>query len=176
MKIVFRFLAILVLGLGLAACDNDAPASPQSGSVSALTLTANLLPANEVPVIAGDEAGGSSKATLTFNLTKDYDGAVTGASFDLDLTATGFPAGTTLTKAHIHAGSPGANGGIFVNAGLADGEVAFPSGTGSFSKKGITITVDQVNAILTNPSGFYFNIHTARNPDGVARGQLTPAQ
>jgi len=32
------------------------------------------------------------------------------------------------------------------------------------------------NAILANPSGFYLKIHTSRNPDGVARGQLTRAQ
>jgi hypothetical protein len=26
--------------------------------------------------------------------------------------------------------------------------------------------------IINNPAGYYFNIHTAANPGGVARGQL----
>ena len=89
------------------------------------------------------------------------------------LDAAGFPNGTALTKAHIHSGAAGANGGILVSVGLTDGEVRFATGAGSFSKTGIALTVDQANAILANPSGFYFNIHTASNPDGVARGQLT---
>jgi hypothetical protein len=38
----------------------------------------------------------------------------------------------------------------------------------------VTLTVDQANAIMANPAGFYLNIHTAGNPNGVARGQLTP--
>ena len=170
MKTAFRLLAILLIGLGHAACD-DSPASPTNGS--ATTLNADLRPANEVPAIANEEAGGSARATLTFNLSKDSSGYLTSATFDVQVEATGFPAGTALTGAHIHAGTPGANGGIFVSVGLAAGEVTFPTGAGSFSKKGIALTVDQANAILANPSGFYFNIHTARNPDGVARGQLT---
>ena len=44
------------------------------------------------------------------------------------------------------------------------------------TRKGIALTVDQANTILANPSDFYLNIHTARNPDGVARGQLTRTQ
>jgi hypothetical protein len=74
------------------------------------------------------------------------------------------------------AGCTSTNGSVFVNVGLIDGEVTFPSGSGSFSKNRIALTVDQANAILANPSGYYLNIHTARNPDGVARGQLTKAQ
>ncbi len=123
-----------------------------------------------------NEASGSATATLTFNLTKDSAGTITAVSFDVSVTAAGFPSGTALTKAHIHPGAASTNGGVFVSVGLADGEVMFPSGGGSFSKTGIALTVDQANAILANPSGFYFNIHTARNPDGVARGQLTRAQ
>jgi CHRD domain len=174
MKTVFPSLIVFVLAAGLSACSSDTPTSPSA--VSTEKFTAILLPANEVPPIADSEAGGSAIATITFNLTKDSAGTATAASFDLSVTATGFPNGTTLTKAHIHPGGSGANGGVFVNTGLADGEVVFASGGGSFTKTAIAMTVDQVNAILANPSGFYFNIHTARNPDGVARGQLTRAQ
>jgi hypothetical protein len=171
MKSAFMSLVILVLSIALIACNSDSPSSPSQTSVEKLGVT--LLTSNEIPPITNAEAGGSASATLTFNLTKDVAGAITAASMDLSLTAAGFPSGTTLTRAHIHSGGGGVNGGVFVNAALADGEVRFASGGGSFSKTGIAITVDQVRAILGNPSGFYFNIHTAINPDGVARGQLT---
>jgi hypothetical protein len=32
------------------------------------------------------------------------------------------------------------------------------------------------NAIINNPSGFYFNVHSTLNPGGVARGQLVKVQ
>ena len=165
---------VLILGLSVAGCTNDPPTSPSPGTTQ--TFTANLLTANEVPPIANEETGGSASATITFALTNDSAGHVTAASMDVSVTATGFPNGTALTKAHIHPGAAGANGGVFVNVGLVDGEVTFPSGSGSFTKRGIALTVDQANTILANPSGYYLNIHTARNPDGVARGQLTRAQ
>ena len=95
---------------------------------------------------------------------------------DVTVSVTGFPAGTTLTASHIHPGVVGANGGILVSLGLAAGEVSFATGTGSFTKQGVTLTVDEANSILANPSAFYLNIHTAANPGGVARGQLTAAQ
>jgi hypothetical protein len=63
-----------------------------------------------------------------------------------------------------------------VSTGLAAGDVSFPTGAGSFSRTGITVTVDQANAIMANPGNFYFNIHTAANSGGVARGQLTLVQ
>lgn len=174
MKYIVQPLAILILGLSCVACTDDPPTSPSPGTVE--TFAASLLPASEVPPIANEEASGSATATITFDLTKDSAGYVTAASMNVSLTATGFPNGTALTKAHIHPGAAGANGGVFVNVGLADGEVTFPSGSGSFTKRGIALTVDQANAILANPAGFYLNIHTARNPDGVARGQLSRAQ
>jgi CHRD domain len=174
MKHVFYLLAVLTVGFGVAACTSDSSTSPSSSSTA--QFTAALTTANEVPAIANEEAGGSATATITFNLTKDSSETVTAATMNLAVTASGFPAGTALTKAHIHSGGAGTNGGIFVNVGLTDGEVAFPSGGGSFTRTAIPMTADQAAAILANPAGFYFNIHTARNPDGVARGQLARAQ
>jgi hypothetical protein len=168
---VLRPLAVLTLGFTLVACESETPASPTTGASE--TFTATLLPASEVPPIANNEAGASGTTTITFNLTKDNLGYITSASIDVTVNVTGFPAGTSLTGAHIHPGAPGANGSVFVSVGLSAGDVTFPSGAGSFTRTGIAVTVDQANAILANPSAFYFNIHTSRNPDGVARGQLT---
>src|SRR6185312_1217418 len=121
------------------------PAQPSSSTKT--TFTATLLPANEVPAIVGTEAGGSGTATIALNLAKDSSGYVTGATFDFTVTASGFPNGTTLTGAHIHGGAPGVNGGILVSTGIAAGDVAFPTGSGTFSRNGIAVAVDQANAI-----------------------------
>lgn len=174
MKHCISFLTVIALGCGLTACDDNATIAPSGTSTSSFTAT--LLPANEVPPITGSEAGGSGTATIAFNLTNDSAGYATAATMDVTVNVTGFPAGTALTQSHIHPGAAGANGGVIVSLGLSAGEVNFPTGSGSFSKQGITLTVDQANTILANPGGFYLNIHTAANPNGVARGQLTRTQ
>ena len=170
------FSALLVLGCVTVGCgyDNNALTTPSPASEARFTAT--LLPSSEVPPISGSEANGSGTAVVTFNLTKDSSGYVTAATLDVTVSATGFPPGTTLTASHIHGGAPGVNGGVFVSFALGAGEVTFPTGSGSFTKQGVTLTVDQANAIMANPSAFYVNIHTAANSGGVARGQLTPAQ
>lgn len=166
------FSALLVLGTLTVGCsdDNNALTTPSSASVARFAAT--LLPSSEVPPISGSEANGSGTAAVTFNLSKDSSGSVTAATLDVTVSATGFPAGTTLTGAHIHGGAAGSNGGILVSFALAAGEVVFANGSGSFTKQGVSLTVDQANSIMANPSAFYVNIHTASNPGGVARGQL----
>lgn len=168
-------IGLLLLGSLAAACGNDTPTTPSSAS-SSVTFAATLLPSSEVPPINGSEANGSGTATLKFNVTRDSAGNITAATMDAAVSVTGFPAGTALTASHIHPGAAGANGGILVSLGLAAGEVTFPTGSGSFSKQGITVPADQAISILANPAGFYLNIHTAANPGGVARGQLTRTQ
>ena len=172
MKRLLFVLGLFVLGFNVAACDGDSPTAPTSTT----RLTAVLLPANEVPAIVGAEAAGSGTVTITLNVSKDSAGYVTGATADFAVTVTGFPNGTALTGAHIHAGGVGVNGGIQISLGLTAGDISFPNGAGSFNRNNITVTADQANAILANPSSFYFNIHTATNLGGVARGQLVISQ
>ena len=165
-------VGLLLLGSLAAACGDDTPTTPSSAS-SSVTLTAALLPSSEVSPINGTEANESGTATLKFNLTRDSAGNITAATMDATVSVTGFPAGTALTASHIHPGAAGANGGILVSLGLAAGEVAFSTGSGSFTEQGITVPVDQANSILANPAGFYLNIHTVANRGGVVRGRLT---
>ena len=167
-----HLFGLLILGFPVTGCGGDAamPASPSPASPP--TFTAALLASSEVPPVTGTEATGSGTATITFNLTKDSAGNITAASMDATVSVTGFPQGTTLTASHIHPGAAGVSGGVFVSLGLTQGEVSFASGSGSFTKRGVTLTVDQANSILANPSAYYLNIHTAQNPNGVARGQL----
>ena len=174
MKYFVSVLAFITLASAVTGCGSDAPTAPSATTIT--RFTAVLLPSNEVPPVAGSEASGSGTATLTFNLTTDSAGETTAATLDANVSVTGFPAGTALTASHIHPGLSGVNGGILVSLGLAPGEVSFATGNGSFTRQGITLTVDQAKSILANPGGFYLNIHTAANSGGVARGQLTRTQ
>ena len=170
MKRFVHLFGIILFTVGVTACSNDSPAAPTPSSVQ--TFTASLSAANEVPPVGDEEKGVTGTATLTFNLRRSANGAVDSATVDMSVTASGFPNGTALTNAHIHSGASNVNGAVFVGSGITAGEITFPNGSGSFTRTGISVSADQVNAILANPGAFYFNIHTARNPNGVARGQL----
>jgi hypothetical protein len=174
MKRLLYVLSFVALGGGLSGCGTDTPTAPSAAAPT--TYTAVLLPANEVPPITGNEASGSGTATIALNLTKDAAGTISAATMDVTVTVTGFPPGTALTASHIHPGVVGVNGGVVISLGLTPGEISFATGSGSFSKQGITLTTDQANSLMANPGNFYLNIHTAANPGGVARGQLTQAQ
>ena len=164
--------SIAALTFGVSACDDD-PTSPSS---TPAIFTSTLLPANEVPPVTGAQATGSGTVTITLNVSRDGAGNVTAATADFVVAVTGFPAGMALTAAHIHPGAAGTTGSPVVDLALSSGEVTFATGSGSFTKSGITVAVAQANGMLTNPSAFYYNIHTSANPGGVARGQLTRTQ
>jgi hypothetical protein len=167
---------LLALGLVAAACGSDSNSPTTPSPASSAMFTAAMLPSSEVPPVTGDEARGSGTATLTFNLTRDGAGTITAATMDATFSVQGYPAGTALTASHIHPGAAGANGGVFVSLGLAAGEVTFATGSGTFTKRGVALTADEANSIMANPANYYLNIHTAANPGGAARGQLTRVQ
>lgn len=167
---------LLALSVVAAACGSNSNTPTTPSPAASATFTAALRPSSEVPPITGDEANGAGTATLTFNLTRDAAGTVTAATMDATVSVQGFPAGTALTASHIHPGVIGANGGVYVSLGLAAGEVTFATGSGSFTKRGVALTADEANSILANPASYYLNIHTAANPGGAARGQLTRVQ
>ena len=93
----------LVLAFGIS-CD-DSPTSPSDPNVA--RFTAILLPSNEVPAITNADATASGTMQLTMTVTRDSANNITGATYDFAVNYTGFPANTTLTGAHIHAGTAG---------------------------------------------------------------------
>jgi len=174
-RLMILALAASVVAVGCSS-DNNNPA-PTPTPQNKFVFTANLSSANEVPPISNAEAGGVGTATLTMNTTRDASGNITAATFDVSVVFSGFPAGVIITLAHIHQAAAGVNGGVVVNMVPAAGEVTLPNGSGSYVKSGFPVSpVDLANQILNNPAGFYFNAHTALNPGGVTRGQLTRTQ
>ena len=171
-------LSIAVLGVLLAAgCSSSSTPSASSAAGSTVRFTATLSPANENPPIANAESTGSGTATIDMILAKDGSGTVTGAVVNFSqVTLTGFPSTTVVNIAHIHTGTSTQNGGILVNTSLAPGDLVLTNGAGSFARTNIaTLTNDASQAIINNPAGFYFNVHTSLNPGGVMRGQLVRA-
>jgi hypothetical protein len=156
-----RFSALIV-GLSIFAigCGGDSsPIAPSQGTITTSTFTVPLSPANEVPAITNADASGSGTAVIALTVTKDGAGNITSASANFQISVTGFPAGS--------------NGGAIVNVGLTAGELAITNGSGSITKNGINVPADRAAAILNNRAGHYFNVHTALNPDGAIRGQLS---
>jgi CHRD domain-containing protein len=166
-------IAALALALGSAACSS----SSTSPSTTKPTFTADLRTTNEVPPISNAEAGGSGQATITFDVTKDAAGNVTGGTATFQVLLNGFPAGTPINIAHIHQAAAGSNGSVVFSTSLSAGEVVLTNGSGSFTKSGIAPADPAIiQQIINNPSGFYFNAHSSLNPGGVVRGQLVKVQ
>jgi hypothetical protein len=167
---------VLLLGLcllGAAACSDDDSTAP---SDLPIVLTANLSPANEVPPIGNAENTGHGAVQVTFNVTRDGTGNITGGPADFHFQLSGFPSSTTIFAAHIHPGAAGVNGGVLVNTGLvASSPVTQTDGVMSFSATGVSVPAATLQAIVNNPAGYYFNVHSPTNTGGVARGQLSRA-
>ena len=157
-------LALFAAGCGSSSTAPSTPSNP--------TFTAQMLPANEVPAITNAESTASGTATITFVPTKDASGTVTSVTAQATVVLQGFPAGTTVTLSHIHTGAAGVPGGVLI--GFPPGTVTLTNGAGTYtaSASGPAPTADTFASVSNNPSGFYFNVHTALNPGGVMRGQL----
>lgn len=171
------YLSVLALGLTIAAfgCGKDNPATPTPAADPKFTAT--LLPGNEAPTpTTNADASGSGTVTVTMHNTKDAAGNITASNADFTVTLTGFPAGTTLTGAHIHPGAAGIAGGVIWNLALTSGEFVLANGAVTFTKSAVTPNdVATAQGILNNPAGFYFNVHTTINTGGAVRGQLVRA-
>jgi hypothetical protein len=169
----FAMLA-LVLAFGIS-CD-DSPTSPSDPNVA--RFTAILLPSNEVPAITNADATASGTMQLTMTVTRDAASTITGATYDFVINYTGFPANTTLTGAHIHAGALGINTPVVVGLPLTASDVAVPTGQATLTKSSLPSTSTAVTPaavaqnIFNNPAGNYFNVHTTVNTGGAIRGQL----
>ncbi len=171
-----RYLAALTIialcGVSVACGDDDdSPTSPSNSN--RVVFTAQLTAANEVPPVTNTEASGSGTATITMNLTRSGS-TITGGTFDMQFSLSGFPAGSSAIMAHIHTGAAGVAGPVLVNSGLSAGTaISLAAGSGSFSATAIAASdVSIFQQIIDNPSGFYFNVHTVANPNGAVRGQL----
>jgi hypothetical protein len=129
-----------------------------SGGVVA--LAADLRSTNEVPPTGSTGFGSAYVAIDTTTSTLFWDVTTSGV---------------TPTLSHIHGpnGSAGVNAPVLIN--FATSAAAFTNGRTSGSVSIASLASDTLTALLTNPSGFYVNVHSAAFPGGEIRGQLTAA-
>src|SRR3954465_15585168 len=118
-----------------------------------MSFKADLKGGSEVPPTTSQ---GTGNVTATYDTTSKKL-AWKGTVSDLSGNA---------TAAHFHGpAEPGKNAGVLVPAlGIT---------TGPFEGSA-TLTDDQAKALMAEQT--YFNIHTAANPNGEVRGQVTKAQ
>ena len=171
-------LSLLAAAFALlsAGCGSSSTTTTSPTVVATPLFTAVLSPANEVPPVTNAESTVSGNVTITLNTTKDAAGNITAATANFAVTLGGFPAGSVVNIAHIHEGPPTCVCGVVVQTTLVPGDVTVANGLASFTKTSITVDPAVAQRILNNPAGFYFNVHSALNGGGVARGVLVRTQ
>ena len=161
-----------------AGCDDDGPTSPSNPNQ--VIFTAALSASNEVPPIANAESSARGNAQITFDLTRDSGGAITAATVTWAFTLSDFPANSAIQAGHIHVGGAGVAGGVQINTGLAPtARLELPDGrlnTHVITTTATAAELGRIQAVLDNPAGYYFNLHSPVNPGGAVRGQLTRIQ
>lgn len=155
--------AVALLFVLLAACSEDTggavdieggavPTRPGATTVppGATVLTAELRGGEEVPGPGDADGTGTARLVLT------PDGRVCA---DLALAKI-----EPATAAHIHSGAKG-----------VDGPVVIPLPTPTDGRATGCAPGDPaaVARVLTDPAAAYVNVHTATQPNGAVRGQLT---
>lgn len=166
---VFRILRlaapIMVFTAGLAACTTESP-NPVGVQTVQLTVIANsehggrpfatamTQEVTATPPYQGD-ADGSGTALLTVNRGQRE------VCWELSVSNVTLPA----TAAHIHKAVAGVRGPVVVGLSAPD---AAGHASGCVGDR----AADLLRDILTNPTGYYVNVHTTDYPAGAVRGQL----
>ncbi len=169
MKKLTQLFLFVVLGIALLA------ATGLADTTDTAIFRTVLSPANEVPPIAGLDAGGT--AVVLVHFVRDNQGNVIGGSVDFIVNYS-FPGTITITGLHIHPGAAGVNGPVTIPAVTT--QIVDAARVGTIQRQAVitssnTAAFNSLVGILSRPDQFYVNLHTTVNPGGAMRGQLFPA-
>ncbi|MCC6538517.1 MAG: CHRD domain-containing protein [Bryobacterales bacterium] len=157
-----------------------AAATAQLAAQSAEThvFVADMRGANEVPAVTTASFG---SAALFVHIVKDAQGRVASGSVDFNITGQ-FAEAYTVVGLHIHSGAAGVNGPVTVDSGITgNANLAVGAGRTLIQRTGharptAAAAVATLEGLLSNPNGYYVNLHTSTNPAGLFRGQLHRAE
>jgi len=172
----FAIYALALAAFGAAAgCDDDNPNDPSSQPI---VFTAELRASNEVPAISNAESNAQGTVTITFSVPRDASGNVTGGgTWNVQAVLSGFTNDSAVRAAHIHNGPAGQNANVFVDTRLIPAnQIPLPGGAATINFERVDLSQSQAQAVVANPAGHYFNMHTPLNPGGAVRGQLVRVQ
>ena len=168
-------LFVLALGLSSAGCNEVlAPATP-SGIVS---LVSPLSGAQVVPAAGSLEAGAAG--SLSVSMTPAGAGAYT-ASFTFQvgglvkagLLPSPLDNGSVIVAGAVYQGAAGTAGAPVLGLPISQTvPIVTPTGSVLLTISNVQVSSAVASLILANPSGFYFQLHSALNQAGVVRGQL----
>lgn len=152
-KIVIRGLAAILVAFALVACTTPEP-EPEPDVISTfenIVLSyASAVPSNVFP------STGIGSATVTLNETQKT----------VEVSGTFENMSAPVSAAHIHVGVKGVASADIVTPLVATEDV-----TGTLSLEATTLTDDQITAMKAG--NHYINVHTAMNPTGEIRGQIS---
>jgi len=147
-------------------------AAPPARAETAV-FAAQMLPSNQVPPVANADQTAFGLAVVTLTVTRDVSNAITGATADFAVGLTRFPNTDTVVGAHIHQDPVGQNGPIVVDSGISmNSPVSLAGGDTIISRPGLAVSPAIAAQLLSDPTGFYFNVDTSINAEGSVRGQL----
>ena len=151
---LFSTLLLATSLLAATACSNKETPAPTPA------------PAPALPAVTGAFAGAREVPAVTTSATGNFTGTFDKATRELRFSVTF--AGLTPTAGHLHLGMSGANGGVFLpfpfNNAASNGFDSPITGTSILSPA-------QATALLAN--GVYANLHSAAQPGGEIRADLT---
>ena len=139
-----------------------------------VVFTAELRASNEVPAVSNAESNAQGTVTITFDVPRDGNGAVTGnGTWTVQAIVSNFTDTSRIRASHIHNGAAGVNARFRRYWADAANAIDLTGGAGVINFEQVPITQLQAQAVMDNPAGNYFNMHTPLNPGGAVRGQLT---
>jgi Cu/Zn superoxide dismutase len=154
---VMRQLCALLGIVSIAVFAGGGTALAASKGQSSKTLVVVMKADEEVPHC--DPATNAARGNAVFRITDASTGTVT-----YKLVANNLPG--DITAAHIHQSPAGQPGAIVQPLSLTAGATNGVIGRGTFTNP------ELVNALKSDPAGYYVNVHSSVCPTGVIRGQF----
>lgn len=174
-------LVALVLSLAAAGCaETTNPVSPtgQVTLVSQLSGATNVPPAGSSGGATALEAGaaGSLSVTMVPAAAGTYTASFTfsiGGLVKAGVLPSPLDSGSVIVAGYVHQGSAGTVGPPVVALPISQAApIVSPTGSVLLTLTNVPVSAGAATAILANPAGFYFNLYSALNQNGVVRGQL----